>query len=84
MAGDQSFILSLLQLLFGQTGALGTVLIGMVAYLAWSLQQEKKDHKETRVAMQAAAEKRYETFESYIKAMADLKQAVDLLAARKS
>jgi len=82
--GDQSFILTILQLLFGQTGALGTVLIGMCGFLAWLLIQERKSHDETRGRMQEMADKRTEIFESYIKVVADLKTSVDLLSARGS
>lgn len=80
---EQSFILSLLQLLFGQTGALGTVLIGVSAYLGYLYNQERSDHKETRRIMQQAADKRTELFEAYITNISSIKQSIDLLAAKK-
>jgi hypothetical protein len=81
--GDQSFIINLLSLLFGQTGALGTVLIMANAYQAWLYLQERKSHEATRQSMQTAADKRTEILESYVKSIGDIKQSIDLLSIRK-
>lgn len=81
--GDTGFVLSLLQLLFGQTGALGTVLIMANGYQAWLYLQERKAHAETRAAYTAAADKRTEILENYVKSIGDIKQSIDLLSLRK-
>jgi RNA processing factor Prp31 len=70
-------------LLFGQTGALGTVLIMANAYQAWLYLQERKSHEATRQSMQTAADKRTEILESYVKSIGDIKQSIDLLSIRK-
>jgi len=67
----------LLKLLFGQVGVLGTVLIGMVYYIGRLLETEQKEHAETRRRAEETNERRIAIFETYLKAMADLKGAVE-------
>ena len=67
----------LLKLLFGQVGVLGTVLIGMVFYIGRLLEAEQKAHTDTRKRSEDTGEKRTVLFETYLKTMSDLKNAIE-------
>lgn len=64
---------SLLKLLFGQLGPLGTVCLGVAAYTAWLHYEEKKDHKKTREIVAEDAEKRLKIHQEYIQTLAEIK-----------
>lgn len=77
-------LVPLLQLLFGQTGVVGTILIAIAAYFAYLYNQERNDHKETRRLMNEAADKRAQVLEAYIKGFSDIKTSIDILSARRT
>lgn len=77
---DLSWLQELLKLLFGQVGVLGTVLIGFAAYIGWLLEQEKREHERTRTRAEEVYEKRTILFETYLKAMTELRVAVEASA----
>lgn len=64
---------SLLKLLFGQLGPLGTVCLGVAAYTAWLHYQEKQDHKRTREIVAEDAEKRLKIHQEYITVLTEIK-----------
>lgn len=75
--GDFSWVQELLKLLFGQVGVLGTVLIGIAAYIAYLHKKEMEAHEETRRRGDEVAEKRTVLFETYLKTLSDLKIAIE-------
>lgn len=76
---DLAWILSLLQLLFGQAGVVGTILIGGFAYVAWQLKLEQDAHDKTRTQKDELSEKRYALLEKQLSVMGEFRVALDNL-----
>lgn len=76
---EWSWLSSILTLLFGQVGVLGTVLIAASAYIAWQLHLEQLDHKETRRKYEEMNEKRLELFAHVLKSVGEMKTSIDAL-----
>lgn len=64
---------SLLKLLFGQLGVIGTVCLGVATALGWLHMQERKDHKQTRELMYQHFEKLLTLQISVASVLAELK-----------
>ena len=64
---------SLLKLLFGHLGPLGTTLVAAAAYMAWLHNQEREDHKKTRQLVADDAEKRLIIHQDYIRVLTEIK-----------
>lgn len=73
----------LLKLLFGNIGVGGTVGVCVAIYIGWLYDQEKKDHKATRLAVQEDAEKRRELQEKYIEVLTRLSVMIEALKPRR-
>jgi len=75
--------ISLLQLLFGQLGVVGTVCFVMAMYIAYLHHQEREDHKATRVLMERDVERRATIHEQYIKVLAEMKLLLESLIPKR-
>lgn len=64
---------SLLKLLFGQLGPLGTTTLAAAAYMAFLHHQEREDHKRTRELVAEDAEKRLKIHQDYIAVLSEIK-----------
>ena len=73
---DFSWVQSLLTLLFGQVGAMGTLLVAACSYLGWSLYREQEYH---RKQIEAWNEKRLELHEQNLKALSEMRTSIDIL-----
>lgn len=73
---DFGWIHSVLELLFGRLGALGTLFVGAFAYVAWQLHIEQREHRETRKLMEELNEKRLLLHAENIRAIEQLRQAM--------
>lgn len=64
---------SLLKLLFGQLGPLGTTTLMGAAYIAWLHTKEREDHKETRRLVAEDAERSLKVHHEYIALLAEIR-----------
>lgn len=67
------WIESLLKLLFGQLGPLGTLFVAAATYLARLHWQEREDHKRTRELIAQDADKRLAIHQDYIRVLTEIR-----------
>lgn len=73
--------LNLAKFLSSQLGIPGALCAGLACYLAWLLNREREDHKETRKQIDVINDKRVTLLSEYQKLMYDYKVSIDALTA---
>lgn len=76
-------ITTILKLLFGQLGVVGTVCFIMSAYLAWLYDQERKDHKATRDAITKDVNERLQIHYKYLEMFEKLNAVLEVIKRRR-
>lgn len=75
-------LVEFVKLLFGQVGVIGTVCLGVAAFIGWLLQEERASHTQTRTKYEEMNDKRFDLLLAQQQTLTALKDAVTVLATK--
>lgn len=87
---NETWAINLLQLLFGQIGAVGTICVAVAGYMGWQLHLAQQATKELFIKMaqeradmttkfESSQEKRVELLSTYLHTLSEFKNTLDSL-----
>ena len=77
-------LVDLIKLLFGQVGVIGTICLGLAAFVGWLLREERNAHLMTQRRYEELNEKRFEILLMHQKALGEVRDSLSILARAKS